>query len=210
MSSGYRSKSNFSTSLYPSTSRNLIANTTQNDTPIPSTTRGLTGDSNLSGNISGLTGDYISRLTGDRTRSTFTPQLSNLHKDETPERSRSPYSSNRSYLLTDNRNGAGAQPPRQTLVSRPGSAHQVSEALSESSDLHTSSSASNLLHEEAEETEEDPRTPIRKLLDLAGDLRNLDVEKCLYDYKAMMEFKDPMVLTREVRHTYIFNMNTVY
>lgn len=202
MSSGYRSKSNFSTSLYPSTSRNLIANTTQNDTPIPSTTRGLTGDSNPSSNIS--------RLTGDRTRSTFTPQLSNLHKDETPERSRSPYSSNRSYLLTDNRNGAGAQPPRQTLVFRPGTAHQVSEAWSESSDLHTSSSASNLLHEEAEETEEDPRTPIRKLLDLAGDLRNLDVEKCLYDYKAMMEFKDPMVLTREVRHTYIFNMNTVY
>ena len=46
----------------------------------------------------------------------------------------------------------------------------------------------------------DPRSSLRKLLDFFVEMRDFDPEKCLNDYKKMMESTDPMALTREVRY----------
>ena len=53
----------------------------------------------------------------------------------------------------------------------------------------------------------DPRSSLRKLLDFLKEMRDYDPEKFLNDYKKMMEFTDPMALTREVR--YLFKIQLV-
>lgn len=45
----------------------------------------------------------------------------------------------------------------------------------------------------------DPRSSLRKLLDFLQEMRDHDLEKCLNDYKKMMESTDPNTLTHEVR-----------
>lgn len=61
-----------------------------------------------------------------------------------------------------------------------------------------SPSPSNLRQEEGDKPEPvDPRSSLRKLLDCVKDLQDLDVEKCLRDYKIIKEASDPMGLTKE-------------
>uniref|UniRef100_K1R1C4 Mitochondria-eating protein C-terminal domain-containing protein n=1 Tax=Magallana gigas TaxID=29159 RepID=K1R1C4_MAGGI len=63
-----------------------------------------------------------------------------------------------------------------------------------------SPSPSNLRQEEGDKPEPvDPRSSLRKLLDCVKDLQDLDVEKCLRDYKIIKEASDPMGLTKEWR-----------
>ncbi|XP_061184358.1 uncharacterized protein LOC133192358 [Saccostrea echinata] len=120
----------------------------------------------------------------------------NPHGDDISERSRSPYSitNYRSYLDKDIKYGT-SQSNVQQSGSIPGTAQRLQMDLPETH-LHTSSSASNLEHVE-NDLLEDPRSPIRKLLDFMQDIHDVDIERCLRDYKAMMESRDPTALTRE-------------
>lgn len=48
----------------------------------------------------------------------------------------------------------------------------------------------------------DSRSNLRKLLDFLLEMRDHDLEKCLNDYKMIMESTDPQALTREVRYLF--------
>lgn len=73
-----------------------------------------------------------------------------------------------------------------------------------------SPSPSNLRQEEGNKPDPiDPRSSLRKLLDCVKELQDLDVEKCLRDYKIIKEASDPMGLTKEVRIMVILN-NILY
>lgn len=68
-----------------------------------------------------------------------------------------------------------------------------------------SPSPSNLRQEEGDKPEPvDPRSSLRKLLDCVKELQDLDVEKCLRDYKIIKEASDPTGLTKEVRITFFY------
>lgn len=68
-----------------------------------------------------------------------------------------------------------------------------------------SPSPSNLRQEEGDKPDPvDPRSSLRKLLDCVKDLQDLDVEKCLRDYKIIKEASDPTGLTKEVRITFFY------
>lgn len=61
---------------------------------------------------------------------------------------------------------------------------------------------SNLRQEEGDKPDPvDPRSSLRKLLDCVKELQDLDVEKCLRDYRIIKEASDPNGLTKEVRLT---------
>lgn len=73
----------------------------------------------------------------------------------------------------------------------------------------SSPSPSDLRQEERDKPDPvDPRSSLRKLLDCAKELQDLDVEKCLHDYKIIKEAHDPTALTKEVRlmSTLYFNI----
>lgn len=60
------------------------------------------------------------------------------------------------------------------------------------------SSTSNLQQEEGDKPEPvDPRSPLRKLLDCVKELKALDVDKCLDDYRRVQEAHNPSALTQE-------------
>lgn len=74
-----------------------------------------------------------------------------------------------------------------------------------------SPSPSNLRQEEGDKPDPvDPRSSLRKLLDCVKDLQDLDVEKCLRDYKIIKEASDPMGLTKEVRITSTLYLNILF
>lgn len=61
-----------------------------------------------------------------------------------------------------------------------------------------SPSPSNLRQEEGDKPDHvDPRSSLRKLLDCVKELQDLDVEKCLRDYRIIKEASDPNGLTKE-------------
>lgn len=69
-----------------------------------------------------------------------------------------------------------------------------------SSKYSASPSSSDLRQEEGDKPDPvDPRSSLRKLLDCVKELQDLDVEKCLNDYRLIKEASDPMALTQEVR-----------
>lgn len=74
-----------------------------------------------------------------------------------------------------------------------------------------SPSPSNLRQEEGDKPDPvDPRSSLRKLLDCVKELQDLDVEKCLRDYKIIKEASDPMGLTKEVRFMSTLYLNILF
>ncbi|XP_062612219.1 uncharacterized protein LOC134274008 [Saccostrea cucullata] len=118
----------------------------------------------------------------------------NPQSGETTERSRYSKSIMSYKNQTENETYGTSQPEIQERSSNP-------EIASDFKDSDEYGSSDPTLEDTVKMQSNDPRSPMRKLLDLILEMRDVDLENCLHVYQEMMEFKDPTTFTREEEYS---------
>ncbi|XP_062612218.1 synaptonemal complex protein 1-like [Saccostrea cucullata] len=118
----------------------------------------------------------------------------NPHSAENFERSRSPNSIFSFKKRTEIDDIGTSQPDVQEDSDFIAHGFQVD---SSETNIDTTSSDLNLEHAEKKQ-QEDPESPVKKLMDFMQEMRDVDIEKCYQDYKTMMESRDRTFTKEEV------------